>query len=337
MSGLTRIAFVDDDPRVLNGLRRALRGRTDDWSLSFHDDPVAALAAFRADPPMVAVLDIRMPHLDGIALAKAIREQAPGTVCIILSGSTEFDVAIASINEGHVFRFYVKPCEPEVLVDGIRDALNSRRRRSADAPGSPLMAGKADGAAAQDVSKATLDLIPYGVIVLNAEGRALFSNTRAGALLSSRSGLLLDAGGQCRAWRAEDTDRLHGAIRRALEEGQTTALTLENAESTPLRVTVQPYDGAAGGSVRPVCLFLFSEDQARPPAPALLMEMFGLTVSESRLAAALAQGLALEEAAAECGVTKSSARTYLKSIFAKLGVSRQAELVRTILVSIASG
>jgi DNA-binding NarL/FixJ family response regulator len=335
MAGLTRIAFVDDDAKVLSGLRRALRGRTGDWELSFHDDPVAALEAFRSDPPTVAVLDIRMPQLDGIALAKAIRDQAPGTVCIILSGSTEFELAVASINEGHVFRFYVKPCEPDVLVEGIQEALRSRSRRSADTPGTPLL-GDAAGAAA-DISSAALDLIPYGVIVLNGRGRALFSNARAGALLSAGAGLLLDAGGQCRAWRAADTDRLNGAIRKALGEGQTTALTLENAEGAPLRVTVQPYEGTAGGADRPVCLFLFSEDQARAPAPGLLIEMFGLTVSEARLAAALAQGMSLEEAAGECGVTKSSARTYLKSIFAKLGVTRQAELVRTILISIASG
>ena len=58
--------------------------------------------------------------------------------------------------------------------------------------------------------------------------------------------------------------------------------------------------------------------------------------SPRRLAAALAQGMTMDEAAAECGVTKSSARTYLKNIFSKLGVSRQAELVRTILVSLAT-
>jgi DNA-binding CsgD family transcriptional regulator len=59
--------------------------------------------------------------------------------------------------------------------------------------------------------------------------------------------------------------------------------------------------------------------------------MFGLTASESRLAAALALGLTLEAAADSEGWTHSSAKTYLKSVFSKLGVSRQADLVRLIL------
>jgi DNA-binding CsgD family transcriptional regulator len=61
--------------------------------------------------------------------------------------------------------------------------------------------------------------------------------------------------------------------------------------------------------------------------------MFGLTPAESRLAAALASGLALEAAAQAEGWTLNSAKTYLKSVFGKLGVSRQADLVRVVLTS----
>jgi DNA-binding CsgD family transcriptional regulator len=59
--------------------------------------------------------------------------------------------------------------------------------------------------------------------------------------------------------------------------------------------------------------------------------MFGLTPSESRLAAGIASGLSLEATAEREGWTLSSARSYLKTVFEKVGVTRQADLVRVVL------
>jgi len=90
-------------------------------------------------------------------------------------------------------------------------------------------------------------------------------------------------------------------------------------------------DVTAGGAL--ICLYLFAADDDPAVDPNLLRGMFGLTPSESRLAAALASGLALEAAAQAEGWTLNSAKTYLKSVFGKLGVSRQADLVRVVLTS----
>ncbi|WP_420417882.1 DNA-binding response regulator [Pacificispira sp.] len=326
-----KIAFVDDEPKLLSSLRRALRDRREDWDMAFHDDPQAALDLFRDDPPKVAVIDIKMPGMNGLELVRRIAEEELGTRCIILSGSTDFDVAVASINDGNVFRYYVKPCAMADLIAGIEAALVSRTRRSGDDPNTPV-GGEAE---AETLSSAALDLIRHGVIVAGPDGHVLFANQSAGRLLSGDAGLSLDAHGICRAWRMEDTERLHTAMARALAEGETSALTLEQPEADmPIRVTVVPHPDSGTTGARRVCLFLFAENDAQAPPAKLLMQMFGLTVSESRLAAAMARGLSLEEAAETCGVTKASARSYLKNIFAKLGVSRQAELVRTILVSL---
>jgi DNA-binding CsgD family transcriptional regulator len=62
---------------------------------------------------------------------------------------------------------------------------------------------------------------------------------------------------------------------------------------------------------------------------------FGLTQVEARLAVMLTDGLALDEIAIHLGVTRTSARTYCKRVLAKTGASRQAELVRLVLTSLA--
>lgn len=67
----------------------------------------------------------------------------------------------------------------------------------------------------------------------------------------------------------------------------------------------------------------------------LIATLFDLSPSEANLAALLTQGLTLAEAAKEAGLTESTVRSYSKKIFAKVGVSRQTELVRLILRSVA--
>jgi DNA-binding CsgD family transcriptional regulator len=66
-----------------------------------------------------------------------------------------------------------------------------------------------------------------------------------------------------------------------------------------------------------------------------LRELYALTPAEARLATHLSCGRSVEEAAAEMGVTVNTARAYLKRIYSKLGVRRQSELVRRLLLGLA--
>jgi DNA-binding CsgD family transcriptional regulator len=63
------------------------------------------------------------------------------------------------------------------------------------------------------------------------------------------------------------------------------------------------------------------------PSPTILMGLFDLTPSEARIAAALATGKSLKEAAAEMGIGFGSARTYLAHVFSKTGTHQQSQLV----------
>ncbi|MDX2307193.1 MAG: helix-turn-helix transcriptional regulator [Hyphomicrobium sp.] len=71
-------------------------------------------------------------------------------------------------------------------------------------------------------------------------------------------------------------------------------------------------------------------DKSQPLQPDLILEGLGLTASESRLAAHIISGKSLKVASHEMALSEESARTYLKRVFSKLGISRQAELVSTV-------
>jgi DNA-binding NarL/FixJ family response regulator len=113
---------------------------------------------------------------------------------------------------------------------------------------------------------------------------------------------------------------------------------VENSTGARLSLLVRPaplsdwYQTEAGPSV---IVYLGDEEHQQQAPEQFVARLFGLTKSEAALATQLANGFSLTEAADKLGLTESSVRTYSKKIFSKLGVSRQAELVRLILQSIA--
>jgi len=119
--------------------------------------------------------------------------------------------------------------------------------------------------------------------------------------------------GFVRAFRCADpSNRGLGILVRAIERGRAA-----------------PVDASPGAIV-----------YATDPEPGATFEqlvgvLFDLSPSEAGLAALLTQGFSLTEAAEELGLTESTVRSYSKRIFAKVGVSRQTELVRLILRSVA--
>ncbi len=120
-----RIICVDDEPRVLKGLRRRL-GR--DYHVEIAESGAEALELLRAqDPFHVIVSDMRMPGMNGAQLLANARREFPDTVRILLTGQSDLDDAIAAINEGNIFRFLTKPCPPEVLLPALGAAVEQYR------------------------------------------------------------------------------------------------------------------------------------------------------------------------------------------------------------------
>lgn len=185
-------------------------------------------------------------------------------------------------------------------------------------------------------SRFALDQLAAGVLVLDADGRVLRANAAAEALLGEGDGLRTEKG-QLAASRPEDTRALRGALAQ-LGGGGTSeiVLRLERVRSSfPLMVVLQPapaHDRGLFDDPRArALLFVSAPELHGEPSALQLAALFRLTPAEARLARLLTAGATLEEASQSLGVSIHTVRVQLKSIFAKTGTQRQAELVRLLI------
>ena len=79
------VVFVDDDQRILDGLRRSLRTRRQEWDLHFCTSGRQALQQLADAPCDVVVSDMRMPGMDGAELLSHVSRVAPGALRVLLS------------------------------------------------------------------------------------------------------------------------------------------------------------------------------------------------------------------------------------------------------------
>jgi response regulator RpfG family c-di-GMP phosphodiesterase len=130
MDTRARILCVDDEPNVLDALRRTLH-RTFDVTTAPGGEP--GLAAIAAGPPFaVVVADMRMPGMNGAAFLARVRERAPDTVRVLLTGHADLADTIAAVNEGNIFRFLAKPCPPDTLLAALGAAVAQHRLVTAE-------------------------------------------------------------------------------------------------------------------------------------------------------------------------------------------------------------
>lgn len=127
---LARVLCVDDEPAVLRATRRVLARHFD---VTMAAGGLAALDAVRqAKLPFAAVLsDLRMPELNGIGLLQCVRQHAPETTRVLLTGNADIAAAVDAVNAGEVFRFLTKPCPPEKLIEAVNAACAQHRRMTA--------------------------------------------------------------------------------------------------------------------------------------------------------------------------------------------------------------
>jgi len=120
-----RVLFVDDEPNVLDGIRRQLRNRV---QIETATSGAAGLDIIRNQGPFaVVVSDMRMPEMDGARFLARVNEIAPQTVRMVLSGQADLESTIAAVNEGRVFRFLLKPCNAETLFGVIKNGIDQYR------------------------------------------------------------------------------------------------------------------------------------------------------------------------------------------------------------------
>lgn len=116
------IMFVDDEPRILKAIRRVVR--QEPYNTLFVEGGAEALEKMGANPVQVIVSDLNMPEMDGLTLLRAVRQDYPETIRIVLSAVTELDPILEAIHTGNIYRYITKPYEPRELVLILRQALD---------------------------------------------------------------------------------------------------------------------------------------------------------------------------------------------------------------------
>jgi len=174
--------------------------------------------------------------------------------------------------------------------------------------------------------EAALDQLPLGIAVIGASGTIVSINSTLLAMLREHGCLAISAG------------RLVSRPQKALADALRQVVTEPGGE-VPLRL-----DDANGG----LCIWVsrlmrdaqtaeearlavwVASSNARSLAESGLRKLFGTTPAETRLIQQLITGRALDEAAQNLSISINTAKTQLKSVFEKVGVKRQSELVHAI-------
>ena len=126
----TKILCVDDEENVLTGLQRTLRKQ---FPIDIAVGGAAGLQRLERDGPYAVVMaDMQMPEMNGIEFLKKAQAAAPDTVRLMLTGNADQKTAVDAVNDGHVFRFLTKPCEPPALTSALEAALRQYRLITAE-------------------------------------------------------------------------------------------------------------------------------------------------------------------------------------------------------------
>lgn len=124
MTNLPAILCVDDEENVLNGLQRIL---FEHFEVTIASGGEEALALMNDKEFSVIISDMRMPNMNGAEFLSKASEKAHDSTRILLTGHSDLEAAIAAINDGHIFRFLIKPCPEEKLITHINEAVRLHR------------------------------------------------------------------------------------------------------------------------------------------------------------------------------------------------------------------
>ena len=115
---MIRVVLVDDEGMVRAGLRMLLDHQPDVTVVGEAADGGEARAVVREAAPDVVLMDVRMPHMDGITAAKLIL--AESSVKVIILTTFDEDEAVAQALRAGVSGFLLKVAPPERLIDAVR-------------------------------------------------------------------------------------------------------------------------------------------------------------------------------------------------------------------------
>jgi two-component system NtrC family sensor kinase len=194
-----KILCVDDEPNVLNALKRL-----------FMDEDYTVLTAAsgqdgleilkKEDAVQVVISDYRMPGMNGVEFLKEVRNQWPDTVRIVLSGYADTAAIVSAINEGEIYRFIPKPWNDYELKVTIANALErfelykknieltaelNKKNQELEKLNQELQKHLDFRSKALDVEQRIIDALPVGIMGVDLDGTIAMCNSAWIALTGS--------------------------------------------------------------------------------------------------------------------------------------------------------
>jgi len=120
MSVKPRIFIVDDDEAVRESLQALLEAKG--HSPSTYDSAEAFLAAYRTGTPGCALVDLRMPGMDGLALLERLRKVGARLPVVMVTGHGDIALAVQAMKSGAI-DFVEKPYSNETMLEVVQRAL----------------------------------------------------------------------------------------------------------------------------------------------------------------------------------------------------------------------
>ncbi|MCO7569509.1 MULTISPECIES: helix-turn-helix transcriptional regulator [Pseudomonas chlororaphis group] len=190
-----------------------------------------------------------------------------------------------------------------------------------------------------------VDQMAVGTIILDETGKVLQTNRVAERLIQEKDGIKLVNDG-LQVGTARDTQEFRRLVKQSLLSHKRSnpsvveALRVQRPSGrADLGIIVRsvPLSAWSEGKRCPTVVIFISDPEQQSCAPQEIVRvLFDFTPAETQLAMLLANGLTLDEASQELGISRNTSRAHLRSTFSKTGVTRQTMLVRLILRSVAT-
>jgi len=191
----------------------------------------------------------------------------------------------------------------------------------------------------------TVNRMLLGTVSFAQNGSVIEMNPEARRILAEKDGIRVTGGTLCMD-RNDESRELQRIVRKVCAGGPVDPGVIEamsvtrpsgrmNLGIVVKAAPVSPWPHDSSGRAVAV-MFLRDPECSGKASEEAIRRLFGLTRMEAALAQCLADGLTVEEAAEKLQVKRTTARTYLRFIFCKTGVTRQTKLVRTLLNSVVS-
>lgn len=238
------------------------------------------------------------------------------------------DVPTGDAPESEAALLVTRPLGASLAADSLFLRRLAPVFASAAEIGARLIEGEDDRATLVDI----LDRLPVGALVVDETARLLAANRQGRLALRERRVVVADATGRIRARAvAAQRDLADAIARTTTANARRVPVKVEDGDRPATLLVCSMAAGREAGGARRALVLMADRAGAVPRLGDAARDIYGLSAIEMRIVQGLVEGARLECIAAAGRTSVHTVRNQLKSIFIKVGVNRQADLVNLIL------